>query len=101
MGCLMCRADIAPLAAGPLAALLMAIAERLAAAEGITPGEVRIGPVDFGDEREGERATTRRPAPSTAPRRARRGSGPPGTSEAASRPDPYGPPATTRRTGRP
>jgi hypothetical protein len=50
----MCRANIAPAAAQPLAALLTDMAAIIAEWEGVDPGEVRIGPVDFGDEAESE-----------------------------------------------
>lgn len=46
----MCRSNIAPAAASPLAALLADMAAELAAREGVDPTQVRIGPVDFGDE---------------------------------------------------
>jgi hypothetical protein len=45
----MCRADVAPHAAGPLAALLLDMAATLAKAAGVEPENVRIGPVDFGE----------------------------------------------------
>lgn len=46
----MCRADVSPPAAGPLAAMLVDMARVLADREGVDPATVRIGPVDFGDE---------------------------------------------------
>lgn len=46
----MCRADIAPAAQAPLAALLVEMAAKLAAEHGHDPADVRIGPVDFGPE---------------------------------------------------
>lgn len=46
----MCRADVNPAAAGPLATLMVDIADVLAAREGVDRSAVRIGPVDFGDE---------------------------------------------------
>lgn len=46
----MCRADVADTAELPLAALLVDLARAIADAEGVDPGQVRIGPVDFGPE---------------------------------------------------
>lgn len=46
----MCRADVTASAAEPLAAILVDMARVLADREGVNPAEVRIGPVDFGDE---------------------------------------------------
>ncbi len=46
----MCRADVAPAAQAPLAAVLLDMAAALAAQEGFDPADVLIGPVDFGPE---------------------------------------------------
>lgn len=46
----MCRSDVALATAKPLAALLVAIAARLAEIEGADFADVRIGPVDFGPD---------------------------------------------------
>lgn len=46
----MCRADVAPAAQAPLAALLVEMAAALAGVEGFDPANVRIGPVDFGPD---------------------------------------------------
>jgi hypothetical protein len=50
----MCRADVDDAAAEPLAALLRDMAAVLAARAGVDPATVRIGPVDFGDDRHNE-----------------------------------------------
>jgi hypothetical protein len=47
----MCRADIAPQATAALAAILVSMATALAERDGADPAAVRIGPVDFGDEK--------------------------------------------------
>lgn len=44
----MCRTDVAELTAGPLARLLTEIRDALAAAAGVDPELVTVGPVDFG-----------------------------------------------------
>lgn len=44
----MCRADVAEAAQAPLAAVLLEMAENLAAMVGADPRDVLIGPVDFG-----------------------------------------------------
>jgi hypothetical protein len=46
----MCRADVAPEAAGVLEWVLAEICAALAAEAGIDPSGVIIGPVDFGDD---------------------------------------------------
>lgn len=46
----MCRADLSPVAAVPLARLLTDMAAALADLEGTDPAAVRIGPVDFGPD---------------------------------------------------
>lgn len=46
----MCRADVAPEAVAGLAALLDAMAARLAEEHGADRQVVLIGPVDFGEE---------------------------------------------------
>ncbi len=46
----MCRADVAPAAQAPLAAVLVDMAAALAELEGFDPADVLIGPVDFGPE---------------------------------------------------
>jgi hypothetical protein len=48
----MCRSNVAPATAGPLAAILSTIAAVLADEAGVDPSSVRIGPVDFGEEEE-------------------------------------------------
>lgn len=48
----MCRSSVTPAAAPLVADLLKQIAAKLARECGCDPGEVRIGPVDFGDESE-------------------------------------------------
>jgi len=47
---MVCRADVDPAAAVPLATLMADIAVVLAEREGVDPAEVRIGPVDFGND---------------------------------------------------
>lgn len=55
----MCRSNIAPAAAEPLAALLTDMIAVLAEQLGVDPAAVRVGPVDFGDHDEtGERWPT-------------------------------------------
>ena len=44
----MCRSDVAPIVALPLAALLTEMGSVLASESGVDPGEILIGPVDFG-----------------------------------------------------
>lgn len=45
----MCRSDITPNARPRLGQLLADLAAALAAEAGVPAGDVRIGPVDFGD----------------------------------------------------
>lgn len=50
----MCRADVTPAAREPLGALLTAMRDALAAQWSVHPGAIRVGPVDLGNDGNGE-----------------------------------------------